>query len=70
MGQNVGSFGSISFQGNTITIEIESDTLGSLALTAPDSRVECYWDGNQWVCNAIGFSQSQTANQGQNANTC
>ena len=65
MGQSVGSFGSISYQGNTITIEIETETLGSLALTAPDSRVECYWDGSQWVCNSIGFSQSQTAGQSQ-----
>lgn len=67
MGQSVGSFGSISSQGNTITIEIETETLGSLALTSRDSRIECYWDGNQWVCNSITFSQSQTSGQSQSA---
>lgn len=67
MGQRIGSFGSISYQGNTITIEVESETLGSLAITSPDTRVECYWDGSQWVCNSIGFSLSETPGQGQSA---
>ena len=58
MGQTEGSFGSISYSANTITIEIESNTLGSLALTDSDGRIECYWDGTQWVCNRIIFNPS------------
>lgn len=60
MPQDNGSFGSVTYDGNSINIEINPDALGSLALTASDGRIECYWDGVQWVCNSIGFaSQSQ-----------
>jgi hypothetical protein len=63
MGQNVGSFGCVSYNSNSITIEIEPNTLGSLALTSGDGRIECYWDGTQWVCNFVTFNQSESASQ-------
>ena len=67
MGQHVGSFGSVNYSGNTITIEIEAETLASLALTSANGRIECYWDGTQWVCNSVTFSVSQSQNPSQNA---
>ena len=62
MGQNNGTYGDVSYTGNSITIEIEPNTLGSVALTTSDARIECYWDGSQWVCNAVSFNQGQSAN--------
>jgi hypothetical protein len=58
MPQHNGSFGSISYNNNdtTITIEIDPAALGDLALTSPDGRIECYWNGTEWVCNSILFA--------------
>jgi hypothetical protein len=54
-GSESGSFGSVSYDGNTLTIEIASDSLGGIALTSGLERIECFWDGTQWVCNGITF---------------
>jgi hypothetical protein len=67
MGQNVGSYGSVSYSENTLTIEIEPSTLGSIALTSANGRVECYWDGNQWVCNSVTFAQADNQSQSPSA---
>lgn len=50
-----GSFGSISYDGNTLTIEIAANSLGVIAVTDGHGRIECFWDGTQWVCNSITF---------------
>ena len=60
MGQKSGSFGQVSYEGNNITIEIDSNSIGSLALTSGGGRIECYWDGNEWVCQSVSFGQSQS----------
>jgi hypothetical protein len=63
MGHKSGTYGEINYSGNQLTIDIDpNNTLGGIALTSGQERVECYWDGNQWVCTSIGFagaSQSQ-----------
>ena len=60
MGEKSGSFGHVSYDGNSITIDIDPSSIGSLALTSGGGRIECYWDGNEWVCQAISFhGQSQ-----------
>lgn len=46
----------ITVSGNKITVEAEPDTLGDVNVTAALGRMECFWDGTQWVCNAVGFS--------------
>ena len=64
MGEKSGSFGHVTYDGNTLNIEIDPDSLGSIALNDGQGRVECYWDGNEWVCRVIGFGtsgQSQAA---------
>jgi hypothetical protein len=60
MPQHNGSFGSITYNNNdaTITIEIDPAALGDLALTSADGRIECYWNGTEWVCNSILFAGS------------
>ena len=72
MPQHNGSFGNISYaqNDNTITIEIDPAALGDIALTSPSGRIECYWNGVEWVCNSITFAgassgQSQSPNQAQ-----
>ena len=72
MGHDSGSFGTITYNGNTITIQAEPDTLGDISVTAAVGRIQCFWDGTQWVCNSILFSQGesqsseyQSENQGQ-----
>lgn len=65
MGQNAGSFGTIIYDGNKITIEAEPDSLGDVSITTAEGRIQCFWDGVQWVCNSIGFSTSQSASAGQ-----
>jgi hypothetical protein len=61
MPQNNGLFGAITTDGNKITIEVPSgtDLLGDVAVTSAVGRVQCFWDGTQWVCNSIEFSLSQ-----------
>ena len=55
--QKSGSYGDITYDGTSLSIEIDpNNTLGAIALTSGHERVECYWDGNQWVCQSIGFS--------------
>ena len=64
MEEKTGPFGHVSYDGNSINIAIEPDSLGSLALTHSGGRIECYWDGNQWVCTSISFdTQSQSQSQ-------
>ncbi|HEY8224653.1 MAG TPA: hypothetical protein VIG25_05195 [Pyrinomonadaceae bacterium] len=70
MGQHTGSFGTISYDANdpNIHIEIDPAALGDLALTSADGRIECYWDGTQWVCNSVTFAgagSGQSPNQVQ-----
>jgi len=60
MGEKIGTFGSVTYDGSEITIDIDPDCLGSLALTARDGRIECYWDGNQWVCQALTFGSGES----------
>ena len=48
----------ISHNGNKITVEAEPGDLGDVALTTRDGRMQCFWDGNQWVCNSVSFIQS------------
>ena len=60
MGEKSGTFGSVTYEGNVINIHIDSESLGSLALTARDGRIECYWDGNQWVCQSVTFSSGES----------
>ena len=50
-----GSFGSVSYDGSTLTIEITSDALGGVQLTSGFDKIECFWDGTQWVCGVITF---------------
>jgi hypothetical protein len=64
-GQNTGSIGNIRYDGNKITVEGEPDSIGDVSITTAFGRVQCFWDGVQWVCNSIGFSTSQSANAGQ-----
>ena len=65
MGHNSGSIGNISYEGNKITVEAEPDSIGDVSITTPFGRVQCFWDGTQWVCNSIGFTQSGTESQSQ-----
>jgi hypothetical protein len=67
MGEHTGEFGSIIYDGNKITVEAEPDTLGDVSITYAVGRIQCFWDGTQWVCNAIGFSTSQGQGQAQGA---
>ena len=60
MPQNIGN---ITYDGNRITVEGEPNTLGDVSVTSANGRIQCFWDGTQWVCNAIGFSQSAPAAQ-------
>jgi len=53
--KKIGSFGSITSDGNTLTIEINDNSLGTVALTDGSGQMECFWDGTQWVCNSISF---------------
>jgi hypothetical protein len=48
-----GSFGSVSYQGNTLSIDIAPGSLGNIWLTSADAQIQCFWDGTQWVCNSI-----------------
>ena len=58
MGHKSGSYGEIDYNGNHLTIDANTQTIGGFALTSGHERVECYWDGNQWVCTSIGFATS------------
>lgn len=58
MGHKSGSYGEINYNGNHLSIDVDPETLGAIALTTGHERVECYWDGNQWVCQSIGFATS------------
>ena len=58
MPQTNGSFGNVSYDGNTIHIAIDPAALGDVALTSPTGRMECYWNGTEWVCNSITFAGS------------
>ena len=55
MPQHNGTFGTISYEtnDNTIHIEIDPAALGDVALTSPTGRIECYWNGVEWVCNRV-----------------
>ncbi|PWT93299.1 MAG: hypothetical protein C5B55_04785 [Blastocatellia bacterium] len=55
MTEKSGSFGTVTYSGNSMNIEIDTDSLGSIALTSGEGRIECYWDGNEWVCQAVSF---------------
>ena len=57
-----GSFGSITSEGNTLTVEIGPNSLGVIALTDGLGRMECFWDGQQWVCNSITFGTTSNGN--------
>ena len=76
MPQHNGTFGTISYEtnDNTIHIAIDPAALGDIALTSPTGRIECYWNGVEWVCNSVTFagagssqSQSSSANAAQTA---
>jgi hypothetical protein len=69
MAEKSGTFGTVAYTDNNLNIEITPDTLGSIALTARDGRIECHWDGNQWVCSAVTFSTSNGESQSQQAPT-
>ena len=56
MGHKSGSYGEIDYNGNHLSIDVDPNTLGAIALTSGHERVECYWDGNQWVCTSVGFA--------------
>jgi hypothetical protein len=58
--KKIGSFGSITSDGNTLTIEIEDNSLGNVSLTDGSGRMECFWDGTQWVCNDITFGETSS----------
>lgn len=58
MPHNNGSIANIVHDGNKITVEAEPDSLGDVSVTAELGRMQCFWDGTQWVCNSIFFSQS------------
>jgi len=58
MAEKYGTFGTVAYTGNNLNIEITPESLGSIALTARDGRIECYWDGNQWVCSSVTFTTS------------
>ena len=58
MGEKTGSFGTVTYEGETLNIDITPDTLGGIALTSGDDRIECYFDGTQWVCNTISFGST------------
>ena len=45
----------ITYEGNKLTIEIGPNSLGDVAVTDGVERIECFWDGTQWVCNIITF---------------
>jgi hypothetical protein len=62
MGKNIGSFGSVVSEGNKITIEVDPGSLGDIAVTSAAGRIQCFWDGVQWVCNSIEFSLGETQN--------
>jgi hypothetical protein len=63
-GQNNG-IGNIRYEGNKITVEAEPDSIGDVSITTAVGRVQCFWDGSQWVCNSIGFSTGQSGGGGQ-----
>ena len=50
-----GSFGSVSHDGTTLTIDIDPNSMGGIALTSGDDMIKCFWDGTQWVCNDLTF---------------
>ena len=60
MSLNDGSFANIIYEGNKITVEAEPDSLGDVSVTAELGRIQCFWDGTQWVCNSIFFSQVES----------
>ena len=61
MGKESGDFGTITYNGNTLTIEIDSGSIGSVQLTSGTGRRECFWDGNQWVCTVVIFGGDAAA---------
>jgi hypothetical protein len=61
MGEKTGSFGSVTYDGDTLNIESNSNTLGGIALTSGEDRIECYFDGTQWVCNSINFGPTPSS---------
>ena len=61
MGEKIGSYGNVSYEGTTLNIEIDPNSLGSIAIMDGHSRLECFWDGNQWVCQSIGFAGSSSS---------
>jgi hypothetical protein len=63
--QNNGSIGNITYDGNSITVEGEPDSIGDVSVTTAFGRIQCFWDGVQWVCSSIGFGTSQSASAGQ-----
>jgi hypothetical protein len=68
MGHKHGTYGDVNYSGNQLTIDIDpNNTLGGIALTSGQERVECYWDGNQWVCTSIGFAGNQAQAQAPGA---
>lgn len=65
MPQNTGSLANIRYDGNKITVEAEPDSIGDVSITTALGRVQCFWDGTQWVCNSIGFLTGQSGDAGQ-----
>jgi hypothetical protein len=61
MGEKTGSFGTVTYEGDTLNIESNSNTLGGIALTSGEDRIECYFDGTQWVCNSIDFAPAPSS---------
>lgn len=56
-----GSFGSVTYGGKRLSIESNFSTLGGIALTSGEDRIECYFDGTQWVCNSIDFGPTSSS---------
>jgi hypothetical protein len=65
MQHNTGFTANIVHDGNKITVEAEPDSLGDVSVTAELGRTQCFWDGTQWVCNSILFSQSESQGECQ-----
>ena len=60
-GNKTGDFGTVEWDGNELKIHIDPDSLGGIALTSGGDRIECFWDGTQWVCNSIDFGANASS---------
>jgi hypothetical protein len=61
-GNKTGSFGTVEWDGTELIIHIDPHSLGGIALTSGADRIECYFDGTQWVCNSINFGPTPSSN--------